>query len=86
MYRIVTSSRRVEKEIADLPSDVRGRVVTAIKNLAGEPRPDGVRKLSGELKGAWRVRIGDYRVLYDIDDERQLITLLAVLHRREAYR
>ncbi|MBP7689905.1 MAG: type II toxin-antitoxin system RelE/ParE family toxin [Thermoflexales bacterium] len=86
MYRIVTSSRRVEKEITDLPSDVRGRVVTAIKNLAGEPRPDGVRKLSGELKGAWRVRIGDYRVLYDIDDERQLITLLAVLHRREAYR
>ena len=86
MYRIVTSSRRVEKEITDLPSDVRGRVVTAIKNLAGEPPPDGVRKLSGELKGAWRVRIGDYRVLYDIDDERQLITLLAVLHRREAYR
>lgn len=63
MYRIETSSRRVEKEITDLPPDIRGRVVAAIKDLADVPRPDGVRKLSGELKGAWRIRVGDYRVL-----------------------
>jgi mRNA-degrading endonuclease RelE of RelBE toxin-antitoxin system len=41
--------------------------------------------LGGEMRGAWRIRVGDYRVLYDIDDQ-GLVIVLAVLHRREAYR
>ena len=86
MYRVENASRRVEKEIVDLPTGIRKRITKAIMNLADEPRPAGVRKLSGEMHGAWRVRIGDYRVLYNIDDERHLITILTVQHRREAYR
>jgi len=86
MYRISTASRRVEKEIADLPSTVRDRVMQAIRKLAENPRPPGSRKLSGEMRGAWRVRVGDYRVIYDIEDDQRQVIVLAVLHRREAYR
>jgi len=42
--------------------------------------------LGGEMRGAWRIRVGDYRVLYDIDDDQGWVIVLAVLHRREAYR
>ena len=86
MYRISAASRRVEKEIADLPGTIRIRVVQAIRQLADNPRPPGARKLSGEMRGAWRVRIGNYRVIYDIDDDTRLVIVLTVAHRREAYR
>jgi mRNA interferase RelE/StbE len=71
MYHVTTASRRVEKEMADLPRETRERVVKAIKRLAENPRVTGSRKLSGEMQGAWRIRAGNYRVIYDVDDERQ---------------
>ena len=40
----------------------------------------------GAMRGAWRMRVGDYRVIYDVDDAQQLVVILAVLHRREVYR
>ncbi len=86
MYQIETASRRVEKEISTLPRRTRERVIQAIKKLSDAPRQQGARKLSGEMRGAWRIRIGDYRVIYDIDDDQEIVTILAVLHRREAYR
>ena len=86
MYRVKTASRRVEKEIADLPHGVRDRVIRAIRRLAEDPRPRGARKMMGEMRGAWRIRVGDYRVIYDVDDDERLVIILAVLHRREAYR
>ncbi len=86
MYRVSAASRRVEKEIADLPGTIRERVVQAIRQLADNPRPPGARKLSGEMRGAWRVRIGHYRVIYDINGDARLVIVLTVAHRREAYR
>ena len=86
MYRIKTASRRVEKEIADLPHGVRDRVIRAIRRLAEDPRPRGARKMMGEMGGAWRIRVGDYRIIYDVKDDEQLVITLAALHRREAYR
>jgi mRNA interferase RelE/StbE len=86
MYRIQTANRRVEKEIARLEKPARERVVRAIKSLEQQPRPANARQLAGNLKGVWRIRVGSYRVLYDIDDQQKTIVLLAVLHRREAYR
>jgi len=86
VYEVKTASRRVEKEIADLPYGVRDRAIRVIRKLAEEPRPRGARKLAGEMRGAWRIRVGDYRVLYDVDDKQRLVILLAVRHRREAYR
>jgi len=86
MHRVKTASRRVEKEIAALPHTVRERVVQALQQLSEDPRPTGSRRLSDEMRGAWRIRVGDYRVLYDIEDNQRLVIVLAVLHRREAYR
>ena len=86
MYQTKTASRRVEKEMTSLPHQMRKRVIQAIRKLSKDPRPHGARKLSGEMRGAWRIRVGDYRVLYDIDDDQRLVIILAVLHRREAYR
>ena len=86
MYRVRTASHRVEKEIADLPRSVRERIFRALRQLSHNPRPIGSRKLSGEMRGAWRIRVGDYRIIYDVDDEAQTVIVLAALHRREAYR
>ncbi len=62
----------------------RRRLVAKIRSLAKEPRPSGCQKLSGGDK--YRVRQGRYRILYRIDDERQVIAVMKVAHRREAYR
>jgi len=86
VYRVAAASRRVEKEIADLPAGVRERIIRAIRKLVENPRPQEARKLMGAMRGAWRIRVGDYRVIYDVDDAQQLVVILAVLHRREAYR
>ncbi len=86
MYRVKTASRRVEKEISDLPHPVIQRVVQAIRELAEDPHPRGARKLAGEMRGAWRIRVGDYRIFYDVNDDDRVVIVLAVLHRREAYR
>jgi len=86
VYQVKAASRRVEKEIAALPHQIRDRVIQAIRKLSDDPRPRGARKLGGEMRGAWRIRVGDYRVLYDIEDDQGLVIVLAVLHRREAYR
>ena len=85
MYRIEIASRRVEKEIAVLPNAMRERIIQAMRKLGENPRPSGARKMIGEMRGAWRIRVGGYRVIYDVDDERRLVVILAVLHRREAY-
>jgi mRNA interferase RelE/StbE len=85
VYRVRTASRRVEREIAGLPQGVRDRVVQAIRKLAHDPRPPGTRKMVGEMRGAWRIRVGDYRVIYDVDDDERLVIILAALHRREVY-
>ena len=86
MYRIETASRRVEKEIADLPAGVRDRVIRAIWRLREDPRSGGARKMMGEMRGAWRIRVGDYRIIYDVDDGQRLVVILMVMHRREVYR
>jgi mRNA interferase RelE/StbE len=65
----------VQKQIDDLPNDVTERVVEKIQNLADEPRPDGVVKLKAS-DNEYRIRVGDYRVRYEIDDESQLVRLL----------
>jgi len=42
--------------------------------------------MMGEMRGAWRIRVGDYRIIYDVDDDQRLVVILMVMHRREAYR
>lgn len=72
------------KEVRKLDTQIRRRILAGIAELERDPRPHGVRKLSG-YENAWRVRVGDYRVLYEIADGRVLVTVFRVAHRREVY-
>lgn len=72
------------RELRKLDPPLRRRVIGGIGTLEGEPRPHGVRKLSG-FDNAWRIRIGDYRVLYEVHDDRVLIIVVRIAHRRDVY-
>jgi mRNA interferase RelE/StbE len=86
VYEVQLASRRVEKAIAGLPPTVREPVLEAIKALSEEPRPRGVKKLSGKLSGSWRIRVGAYRVLYDIYDAGKVVMITDVGPRKGVYR
>lgn len=73
-----------EKELRKLSGDMIPRVVAVIRALAGESRPHGCVKLSASQ--SWRIRVGDYRVIYDIDDKNRKVDVLHIGHRREVYR
>ena len=73
-----------KKSLSRLPENVQTRIARSMLALADNPRPQGVTKLSG--REAWRIRVGDYRVIYTIDDPRQEVVIYAIGHRREIYR
>jgi len=81
----VEVARRAVKSIAKLPRKEQQRIRAAIDLLAGEPRPPGCVALAGE-ESAYRVRIGDYRIVYEIFDARLVIQVVRVGHRRDVYR
>ena len=81
----VTFARSARRELEALTSPLVGRVFLRIEALAIEPRPGGARKLQGTQR-LWRIRIGDYRIVYEIDDRRRVVDIVRVRHRREAYR
>ena len=58
---------------------------TAIDGLAENPRPDGVKKLKGSEEDLYRIRVGDYRIIYEVYDIRLIVNVVAVAHRREVY-
>ena len=76
--------RRAQKALAELPVRDYVRVRDAIAALAQTPRPAGCLKLSG--REAWRIRVGNYRVIYEIDDSRITVLVVDVGHRRDVYR
>ena len=80
----ITFARSARKELEALDVVVVGRIFPKIEALAKEPRPKGCRKLRGE-KNLWRIRVGDYRVVYYIYDEKQVVDVTAVRHRSKAY-
>ena len=73
------------RQLRKLDPQARRKIQAAIELLANEPRPPAAKMLVN-TGGAWRVRVGDYRVVYDIEDGRLVILVLAVAHRREVYR
>ena len=76
--------RRAQKELAQISRGDYERVVEAIRDLADSPRPVGCRKLTS--REGWRIRIGDFRVIYEVDDAQRSVTVLHVGHRRDVYR
>lgn len=81
----VTFARSARKELQALSRALQERLFRRIEALANNPRPAGCRKLEG-AEDLWRIRIGDYRVIYSIDDARRHVDVSAVRHRSEAYR
>lgn len=77
--------RTAEKDLSRLTPAVHERVIKAIRALANNPRPPGSRKLSGD-DNDWRIRVGDYRVLYEIVGAPRMVRVNRVRHRREVYR
>jgi mRNA interferase RelE/StbE len=71
------------KQLAKLDHSIRRRVADAIAALADGPRPPGCKKLVG--LDAWRIRVGDYRVVYQIEDDQLVVLVVRIGHRREVY-
>ena len=90
MAHAVFLSGSAERELADIDgTDRRQRLADAMATLANEPRPPGVKILRGRARGRpvlLRMRVGDYRIVYEIDDKKRTVTVLAIGHRREIYR
>jgi mRNA interferase RelE/StbE len=82
-YQVVVGTAAA-KSLASLPATVRRRIGTAIDGLAAEPRPNGVKKLQGG-DDLYRIRVGDYRVVYEIRDRRLLVLIVRIGHRRDIY-
>ena len=74
------------RELRKLDKQVARRVITAATRLGTDPRPVGARALAGQPPGVMRLRVGDYRVVYQIEDAKIVVTVVRVAHRREVYR
>ncbi|MGB7631413.1 MAG: type II toxin-antitoxin system RelE/ParE family toxin [Candidatus Deferrimicrobium sp.] len=81
----VEFTHRAEKDFRALPPEIRRRLASKIDALAIDPRPQGVRILAG-TEDIFRLRVGDYRILYRILDDRLVVLLVKIGHRREIYR
>ena len=81
----ISFARSARKELEHLSDDVAERILAKIVSLAGNPRPAGAIKLHGQ-KNLWRMRVGDYRVIYSIDDVSKAVDISVIRHRRDVYR
>jgi mRNA interferase RelE/StbE len=73
------------KELEKLPRQIIPRIITAINELGKNPYPQGVRKLTG-FEHTYRIRVGDYRILYHIYEKRLVIEIIRIRHRKDVYR
>lgn len=73
------------KELDKLPNELFARIAPRIDQLAQTPRPPGLTKLSGH-QNLYRIRVGDYRIVYEVPDDQRVVIILIVAHRRESYR
>lgn len=78
-------ARSARKELQAMDHAIAVRILKRVETLAMEPRPGGVKKLEGATD-LWRIRVGDWRVVYRISDRERLIDIIALRHRRDAYR
>ena len=83
MYQVLLR-RRAVKDLANLAKEYRQLVAQHIDGLSQNPRPPDSKKLRGD--GGYSLRVGVYRILYDIDDSTRTVTIYRIKHRREAYR
>ena len=83
-YRIVLA-RSAIRELSRVPNPTKDRVTLAIEHLADEPKPRGLEKLSGHTN-LYRIRVGQYRIIYQIDDRKRVVYIVRIRTRGAAYR
>ena len=84
MPYVVYLKRSAEKELKRLPTKVHDRIVKRLISLADNPRPSGTKELHG--REGYRIRVGDYRILYLINEKEKKIEIVSIAHRKEVYR
>ena len=84
MYEILLE-RRAERDIKKLSIEIFQRIIPRIKALAENPKPPGSRKITGS-KSDWRIRIGEYRVIYEVDEKSRVVKVMSIRHRKDIYR
>ena len=77
--------KKAEKDLEKLPKHIIKRIDKAILALSNNPRPSGCRKLEGR-QDEWRIRVGDYRIVYSIQDDILIIEVIRIAHRQGAYK
>ncbi|OFX61644.1 MAG: hypothetical protein A2066_16435 [Bacteroidetes bacterium GWB2_41_8] len=77
---------RAAKELKDCPTGQIRKIITQIDALSQNPRPINAIKLKGNTENIWRIRVGDYRVIYHISDSIKIVTIRHIRHRKDAYR
>ena len=85
MTYIVTIRKQAIKELERLPKKDTQQISKAIDELSGNPRPNGCKKLKGESEYIWRIRVGNYRVLYTIEDRVKIVEVRKIGHRKNIY-
>ena len=85
MYK-VQFSKQAGKDLRNLPKTVIKRVIIASEGLAKNPQPNGCKKLRGTKENLYRVRVGDYRIIYVIEETIRIVTVRNVRHRKDVYR
>jgi len=80
----VLLSKAARKQLTILPVFIHNKIIEDVTSLSEIPRPAGCKKLKGQKK-AWRIRIGDYRVIYEIEDRQLRILVIAIGHRKDIY-
>jgi mRNA interferase RelE/StbE len=78
--------RRVKKDFKSIQAQDIKRIKSAILELSNNPRPDGCTKLKGDRRDYYRIRVGNYRIVYSIEDEMLLVLVVRVGHRQEIYK
>ena len=84
MYEVLLEGN-AQRDLKKLPIEIFHRLTSEIGELANNPRPRGCRKIVGS-QSDWRIRIGQYRIIYEIDDPARIIRVMRVRHRKEVYR
>ncbi len=85
MYKIEID-QSAEKELAALPKEALRKVVRLINGLEREPRPSGVKKLKASDENLYRIRSGDYRIVYAVAEEIKIVNIRRIRHRKDVYR
>lgn len=84
MSYTITMARSAAREFERLPKNVAPRVASKVESLKEQPRPHGSVKLA-DTHNTWRVRVGDYRIVYSIDDDHKVVDVSRIRHRRDVY-